>query len=41
MPNVVFAKTAEKNLESIVSYTKKRWGKEQAVSYVSGLQNQA
>lgn len=40
MPSVVFSENAESDLESIVSYTKELWGKEQAVSYVSGLQKQ-
>ena len=40
MPKVVFAASATNDIKSIVTYTKKKWGKAQAVSYVYGLKKQ-
>ncbi|WP_395344251.1 type II toxin-antitoxin system RelE/ParE family toxin [Ningiella sp. W23] len=40
MSRVVFADNAKSDLKEIVSYTKNKWGKTQAISYISALKKQ-
>ena len=37
MPLVLYSQKAETNLESIVDFTRDRWGQEQAEAYLNGL----
>lgn len=41
MSEVVFSTDSKDDLKGIVRFTRKKWGKEQAVDYVNGLRRQA
>ena len=41
MTEVVFSTDSKNDLKGIVRFTRKEWGKEQAIEYVNGLRRQA
>jgi len=41
MASYVFTEKAERDLESIIDYTVKKWGSQQALQYIDGLEELA